>query len=326
MIGKPVKRVVIAGGGSAGWCAATALSKLLGPLLEVTLVESDEIGIVGVGEATIPTIVAFHRLCGIDEREFMRATNATIKLGIQFNNWARQGDSYIHSFGVVGKGTWMADFHHVWLQARADGIATGIEDYCFELQAAKAGKFQSPDKMNINYAYHFDTALYGKYLRSLCEGRGVKRIEGKIAHVTQDDLSGFITGLTLESGEVVEGDMFIDCTGFRGLLIEQTLKTGYDDWSHWLSTDRAFAVQTAPKGPIMPYTEAVAHADGWRWRIPLQNRVGNGLVYSSQTLSEDEARSRFLSLLDGPPLFEPRLIIKPGADARSGTRMWSPLG
>jgi tryptophan 7-halogenase len=308
MTAKPVKKVVIAGGGSAGWCAATALSKMLGPLIEVTLIESDEIGIVGVGEATIPTIRSFHHLCGIDERDFMRATNASIKLGIEFRNWAREDDNYIHSFGTIGQPNWMADFHHVWLQARADGIASDIGDYCFELRAAREGKFQSADKVNINYAYHFDTALYGKYLRKISEARGVKRIEGKISEVRQDDLSGFVTALVMESGAVIEGDLFIDCTGFRGLLIEGALKTGYDDWSHWLATDRALAVQTASKGAIMPYTEAVAHADGWRWRIPLQNRVGNGLVYCSQTLSEDEARSRFLSQLDGPPLFEPRLI------------------
>ncbi len=308
MSGQAVRRVVIAGGGTAGWCAAAALSKLVGPLLDITLVESEEIGIVGVGEATIPTCRTFHHLLGIDEREFLRATNATFKLAIAFENWARKGDRYIHSFGEVGKSSWMAPFHHLWLQARSEGVAGPIGDYCFELQAAEAGKFRTGENAKINYAYHFDAGLYGRFLRGLSETAGVRRIEGRIEAVEQHPETGFITALKLQSGVRVEGDLFIDCTGFHGLLIEKTLQTGYEDWSHWLPTNRAVAVQTESHGQLTPYTRAVAHDAGWRWRIPLQNRVGNGLVYCSDYLSDDAARDRLLSLVDAPPLIEPRLI------------------
>jgi tryptophan 7-halogenase len=267
--GQAVKRVVIAGGGTAGWCAAAALSKLLGPLLDITLVESDEIGIVGVGEATIPTIRTFHHLLGIDEREFLRATNGTFKLAIAFEDWARRGDRYIHSFGVVGKSSWMAPFHHLWLQARAEGIAGDIGDYCFELQAAEGGKFQTGENAKINYAYHFDAGLYGRFLRGISEKAGVKRIEGRIEDVEQDPDSGFITQLVLQSGARIEGDLFIDCTGFHGLLIEKALKTGYEDWSHWLPTNRAVAVQTEAHGQLTPALPPTmpAGAGASRYRI-----------------------------------------------------------
>ena len=308
MNGQVVKRVVIAGGGSAGWCAAAALSRVLGRLLDITLIESEEIGIIGVGEATIPTIAAFHRMIRVDERAFMRASNATFKLAIAFENWARQGDHYVHAFGEVGKSTVLAPFHHMWLQARADGVAGPLGDYSFELQAAQAGKFRTGENSRLNYAYHFDAVAYGRFLRAQVEPEGVKRVEGRIVEVQQDPESGFIAALVLESGERVEGDLFIDCTGFRGLLIEETLKTGYEDWSHWLPTDRAMAVQTEPAGELAPYTRAIAHADGWRWRIPLQTRVGNGLVYCSQYLSDEDARERLLSALDAPRRVEPRLI------------------
>ena len=303
-----VKKVVIAGGGTAGWCAAAGLSRLLGPLLDITLVESEDIGTVGVGESTIPTVGNFHRFIGVDEREFLRATNATFKLGIAFEEWARLGDRYIHSFGVVGKSPWMAPFHHMWLQARAEGWGGDLADYCFELQAGEAGKFETAENARINYAYHLDAGLYGQFLRKLSEAAGVKRVEGKIARVEQDAESGFITALTMESGDRIDGDLFIDCTGFRGLLIEQTLKTGFEDWGHWLPTDRALAVQTESVGRLMPYTRASAHDAGWRWRIPLRNRVGNGLVYCSANLSDDEAHNRLVSSLDAPALIEPRLI------------------
>ncbi len=303
-----VKKVVIAGGGTAGWCAAAALSKLIGPLLDITLVESEDIGTVGVGESTIPTVRTFHRFLGIDEREVMRATNATFKLGISFENWARDNDQYFHAFGTIGRSPWMADFHHIWLQARAEGYGGDLGDYCLELQAAKAGKFQTSEKATINYAYHLDAGLYGQFLRKLSEANGVKRVEGKIARVEQDAASGFLTALVMESGATIEGDLFIDCTGFRGLLIEQTLKTGWEDWGQWLPTDSALAVQTESAGTIMPYTRAIAHEAGWRWRIPLQSRVGNGLVYCSQYMSEDDARTHLLGALDAPPLFDPRLI------------------
>jgi tryptophan halogenase len=306
--GQRVKKVVIAGGGTAGWCAAAGLSRLMGPLLDITLIESADIGIIGVGEATIPTVRTFHTLIDVDEQDFMKATNATFKLGIAFENWAHDGDRYFHSFGTIGKSPWMAPFHHLWLEARSQGFGGSLDDYSLELKAAWAGKFQIHKNLPISYAYHFDAVLYGKYLRRLSEGAGVKRIEGEIVAVQQQPQTDFITALTLASGEVVEGDLFIDCTGFRGLLIEQTLKAGWEDWSHWLPTDRALAVQTHSDGPIMPYTRAIAHGDGWRWRIPLQSRVGNGMIYSSAYLSDDEAEARLKALLDEPMANEPRLV------------------
>jgi tryptophan 7-halogenase len=305
----PVRRVVIAGGGTAGWVAAAALVKQLGPLIDITLVESDEIGTVGVGESTIPTSRSFHTLLGINEPMFMRATQASFKLGIAFENWGRIGDRYIHSFGQIGrKSTWMADFHHFWLGARAQGFGGELGDYCFELQAAEAEKFATGKDAEINYAYHLDATLYARFLRGLAEPAGVKRVEGKIARVEQEPESGFLTALVLDSGERVEGDLFIDCTGFRALLIEQTLETGFEDWSQWLTTDSAYAVQTRSTGPAVPYTRAIAHEAGWRWRIPLQHRVGNGLVFASAFMSDEDAKAKLLADIDGEPLFDPRLI------------------
>lgn len=308
MDGQVVRRVVIAGGGTAGWTVAAALAKQLGRLLEITLVESDAIGTVGVGESTIPTVRSFHSLLGLDEREFVCATQASFKLGIEFRDWARIGDRYFHSFGQIGRSTWMGDFHQMWLQARAEGFDGELGDYCFELQAAEAGRFATGEKVSLNYAYHLDATAYGKFLRRLSEPMGVKRIEGKIADVRRVAESGFIEALVLESGQVIEGDLFIDCTGFRGLLIEQTLQTGYDDWTHWLSTDSAIAVQTEATGPAPPYTKAVAHRAGWRWQIPLQHRVGNGLVFASEHLSDDEAHQLLTESVAGAMLTEPRVI------------------
>jgi tryptophan halogenase len=303
-----VKKVVIAGGGTAGWLAAAALAKQLGGLLDITLVESDEIGTIGVGESTIPTARAFHSLIGIDEQVFMRATQSSFKLGIAFENWGAIGDRFIHSFGVMGKSTWMADFQHFWLQARAEGFAGELGEYCFELQAAEANRFANGDNAQINYAYHLDATRYARFLRALSEPAGVKRVEGKIKEVQQDPESGCIRALALESGQVIEGDLFIDCTGFRALLIEQTLKSGYDDWSHWLPTNSAYAVQTGSTGPALPYTRAIAHQAGWRWKIPLQHRVGNGLVFSSEHMADEDARALLLREIEGEPLFDPRLI------------------
>ena len=308
MGGQAVKRVVIAGGGTAGWTVAAALVKNLGPLLAITLVESDAIGTVGVGESTIPTARRFHELIGLDEQAFVRATGASFKLGIAFEDWARVGDRYFHSFGVTGPSTWMADFQHMWLEAREQGFAGELGDYCLELQAAKAGKFQGGRGSPLNYAYHLDATAYGQFLRGIAEPQGVRRVEGKIAEVKVAPDSGFIEALVLESGETVEGDLFIDCTGFRGLLIEGALATGWDDWSHWLPTDSALAVQTEAVGPARPYTRAVAHPAGWQWQIPLQHRVGNGLVYCSRFMSDDEAQALLAERVEGPMLTEPRLI------------------
>jgi len=322
-----VKKVVIAGGGTAGWLAAAALVKQLGGLLDITLIESDEIGTIGVGESTIPTVRAFHSMLGIDEREFMRATQSSFKLGISFENWGAIGDRYFHSFGVLGKSTWMADFHHFWLQARAEGHAGALGDYCFELQAAVADKFATGENAQINYAYHLDATAYARFLRAMSEPDGVKRVEGKIAKVEQDPETGFITALLLDSGQRLEGDLFIDCTGFRGLLIEQTLETGYDDWSQWLPTNSAYAVQTTSTGPAVPYTRAIAHEAGWRWRIPLQHRVGNGLVFCSDDMSDEDARALLLREIEGEPLFDPRLIrYKTGARRKVWNRNCIALG
>jgi tryptophan halogenase len=308
-----IRRVVIAGGGTAGWVVAAALAKLLQPLLDVALIESDEIGTVGVGESTIPTARTFHHLLGIDERDFMRATGSSFKLGIAFEDWARIGDRYFHAFGTVGRSTWMADFHHIWLAAREQGLAGELGDYCFELQAAAAQRFATSDQAQINYAYHLDASAYARFLRGFAEGHGVRRIEGKIVSVDQDAESGFVTALRLQSGESVEGDLFIDCTGFRGLIIEQALNAGWEDWGEWLATDTGIAVQTRAVGPALPYTRAMAHDAGWQWRIPLQHRVGNGLVYSSAHLSDDEGHARLLAQIEGETLTEPRLIrFRPG--------------
>lgn len=303
-----VQKVVIAGGGTAGWVAAAALSSQLGKLLDVTLVESESIGTVGVGEATIPTHKTFHRLIGVDEREFMTATRATFKLGIAFENWEQQDKNYFHSFGRVGRATWMGDFQHMWQYANDRGWCGDMDDYCLELQAAKAGKFSTADKTNINYAYHLDAGLYANFLRTFSEARGIKRVEGEIKHVRLHADTGYIESLVLDDGESIAGDLFIDCTGFKGLLIEKALNVGLEDWSHWLPVNRALAVQTALTEEALPYTRSMAHSAGWQWRIPLQHRVGNGFVYCNDYLSDDEAYAGLMANIQGEMVSEPRLI------------------
>jgi tryptophan halogenase len=304
-----IKRVVVAGGGTAGWVAATALVRHLGPLLDITLIESDEIGTVGVGESTVPTMVAFHRFMGIDEQAFMSASQATFKLGIEFKNWGRIGDRYIHAFGKIGKRpSWMADFHHFWMEARARGFGDDLGDYCPELVAGEASKFFIGEQKPLNYAYHVDAYRYVRFLRSLAEPAGVKRIEGKIRSVEQNSESGDVAALILENGTRIEGDLFLDCTGFRALLIEQTLNTGFEDWGQWISTNTAVAVQTTSPHPPIPYTSAIAHHAGWQWRIPLQHRVGAGLVFCNEFMSEDEARAKLLADVAGEPVAEPWLL------------------
>jgi tryptophan halogenase len=305
---KEIRRVVIAGGGTAGWMAAAALSHHFHGILDMVLVESEEIGTVGVGESTIPPIRAFHRLLGIGEQDFMRATAATFKLGIQFDNWGQVGERYVHPFGVTGRSTWSCNFHHFWLHSLARGMPSEYGEFCLEHQAAKAGKFFTGPNAEISYAYHLDASVYARFLRKFSEKYGVRRIEGKIREVRQNPESGFIESLVLDSGQVVEGDLFIDCTGFRGLLIEQTLKTGYEDWNHWLPCDSAVAVQTESTGPAAPFTRAIAHEAGWRWRIPLQHRVGNGLVYCSRYMSDHEATDKLLREVEGRTLVQPRVI------------------
>lgn len=303
-----IENIVIAGGGTAGWMTAAALAKLLGKNLNITLVESDDIGTVGVGEATIPPIRTFHKLLGINEQEVMRATHATFKLGIGFEHWGQQDKQYIHSFGVTGKECWAGEFHHFWLHGLRKGINFDFGDYCYELQAAKANKFALSKNTPINYAYHLDATLYAKYLQEFSKKLGVTRIEGKIKQVTKDSQSGEINSITLNSGQVIEGDLFIDCTGFRGLLIEQALHTGFDDWSHWLPCDSAVAVQTKSISEPIPYTRSIAHKHGWQWKIPLQHRVGNGLVYCSKYCSDEDAVNHLTANIEGEMITEPRVI------------------
>jgi tryptophan halogenase len=281
----------------------------LASLLDITLIESDEIGTVGVGEATIPPMRNFHRLMNIDEQEFMRETQATFKLGIEFDNWGDIGDSYIHSFGEIGQRSWMAEFHEFWLEAQAQGFGGSLEDYCLELKAAKAGKFAtSVDDTRLNFAFHLDATRYAKYLRKKSEQAGVRRIEGMIKEVQKDPQSADIKALLLDSGELIEGDLFIDCTGFRSLLLGESLGVEFDDWSHWLFSDRAIAVQTESVSEPLPYTRAIAHPSGWQWRIPLQSRVGNGIVYSSRFMSDEEAKQTLLNNISGEMITEPRYI------------------
>lgn len=301
-------RVVIAGGGTAGWIAATALARQLGRLVQVTLIESEEIGTIGVGEATIPTARSFHDFLRIDEQAFMKATQATIKLGIRFENWARIGDAYFHSFGSAPLHNWVADFQHFWLEARAQGLAGDLAAYYPETVAAEAGRFSKDAQPPLNYAYHLDAGLYARFLRRIAETDGARRIEGKIARVEQHSESGDITALLLDDGQRIEGDLFIDCTGFRALLIGEAMGSGYVDWSRWLPTNSAIAVQTEAVAEPIPYTRAIAHDAGWQWRIPLQRRVGNGIVFSSDHLDLDAARDRLLGSIAGKPLIEPRPI------------------
>lgn len=303
-----IRRVVIVGGGTAGWMAAAALSKLLGKNLEISLVESDQIGTVGVGEATIPLLGAFHQLLEINEQDFMRATQATFKLGIQFENWGAVGDKYIHGFGIVGQDCWACSFHHFWAKSRQQGNKATLVDYSLHKHAAKADRFKRDLERGLAYAYHLDATRYAKFLRQFSEQHGVTRIEGKIVDVATHAESGAIESVTLESGQTVAGDLYIDCSGFRALLIEGALQTGYEDWTHWLPCDRAFAVQTKSVGPPIPYTRSIAREAGWQWRIPLQHRVGNGLVYSSRYLSDEDAKQTLLDNIAGETITEPRLI------------------
>ena len=305
---KTIRRVVIAGGGTAGWSAAAAISKILGQILDITLIESDEISTVGVGEATIPAMVAFHNLLEINEAEFMAATQATFKLGISFENWRNVNEHYFHSFGHTGTDHWTAGFQHFWHKGVERRLAADFGEYCLEVKAALAGRFAHLPNNGLNYAYHLNAGLYAKYLRKMSESFGVKRVEGKIAKVETDPASGNITSLRLDSGANLEGDLFIDCTGFRALLIGDAMKVKYQDWSHWLFCDGAFAVQTESVREAQPYTRAIAHGSGWQWRIALQYRLGNGLVYSSRYMDEEQARNTLMSSVEGRPLMEPRLI------------------
>ncbi len=310
-----LKKILIVGGGTAGWMTAAVLLHSLGRQYRIQLIESDEIGTVGVGEATIPSIMKFTSLIGLDEDEFMRRTQATFKLGIQFRNWGAQGDSYIHGFGSMGRKTGLVDFHHYWLKAWQAGRVDRLDDYSINLLACEKNRFMRARTDNpgspladIRHAFHFDAGLFARYLREHSEKLGVTRTEGRIASVQTHAENGFVASVTMDDGSVHEADLFIDCSGFRGLLIEQTLKTGYDDWSHWLPCDSALAVPCESVSPLLPYTRATAHGAGWQWRIPLQSRIGNGHVFCSRFMSQDEATAILMNNLDGPALAEPRLI------------------
>ncbi len=310
-----IEKIIIVGGGTAGWMAAAAMAKVLqNDYCNIHIIESEEIGTVGVGEATIPHIQLYNRLLDFDEDDFVRRTQGTFKLGIEFVNWSRIGSSYMHAFGPVGKDMSAIQFYHYWLKLHMAGEAEDIREYTLTAKAAQKGKFMhsidagNSPLSNITYAFHFDAGLYARFLRDYAEQRGVVRTEGKITHARLNPDNGFIKSVVLENGEVIEGDLFIDCSGFRGLLIEQTLETGYEDWTRWLPCDRAWAVPCENAGDPIPYTRSTAHTAGWQWRIPLQHRIGNGHVYSSQFMSDDEAVNILLNNLDGKPLAEPRLL------------------
>ena len=310
-----IRNIVIVGGGTSGWMTAAALSKVLKGRYSITLVESDEIATIGVGEATIPMISLFNRMLDLDENEFVRETQASFKLGIEFVNWARLGDRYIHGFGVIGQDNWTVDFHQYWLKQYLAGKAKELDHYSINTVACLQNKFMRPRAdmpssplSQIAYAFHFDASLYAKYLRKYSEKLGVTRVEGTIVSVTQREPDGHVESLTLKSGQKIEGELFIDCSGMRGLLIEQTLHSGFEDWSHWLPCDRALAVPCVSTPNLTPYTRSTARSAGWQWRIPLQHRIGNGMVYSSQFMGDDEAKALLLSNLDGPPLADPRPI------------------
>ena len=311
-----IRNIVIVGGGTAGWMAAAGLARMLrDDEIRIRLIESEAIGTVGVGEATIPHIHYFNRLLGLDEDEFVRRTNATFKLGIEFVNWGGLGDRYIHPFGAYGQEMEGLHFHHFWLRHARTGKGRPLDDYCMAILAAREGRFQRPDASKVNsplstitYAFHFDASLYARYLRELAEAGGVERIEGKIVGVAQNGESGHVESVTLESGDTIGGELFIDCSGFRGLLIEQTLAAGYEDWSAWLPCDRAVARACRKVADPLPYTRSTAKSAGWQWRIPLQSRTGNGLVYCSEHIGDEEALASLNVDLDGEPLTEPNFL------------------
>ena len=315
MTDRRIRRVVILGGGTAGWMTAAALSKAgENRLFEIILIESDEIGTIGVGESTIPTIHWFNQLVGLDEAQFMQATQATYKLGIEFVDWAKPGHRYFHPFGRYGAPPDGPMFLHHFIRARLQGFKDRFEHYSLGTQAALAGKFAMPldDPRNwlstMGTAFQFDASLYARYLRSMSEARGVTRLEGKVASVDQDPETGFVTALVTERADRIEGDLFIDCSGMRALLIGQKLGSPYDDWSHWLPCDRAMAVPSENVAAPTPYTRVIAEDAGWRWRIPLQHRMGNGYVYSSALISDDNVAQTLLTKLEGRPLADPRPI------------------
>jgi len=331
-----IRKIVIVGGGTAGWMAAAALSKIVGsfPGLTIELVESEAIGTVGVGEATIPQINLFNAMLGLDENEFVRETRATYKVGIEFVDWTRLGHRYIHPFGHYGIDMLGIEFHHFWLKGRTLGDLLQLDEYSIGAVAGKAGKMAWPTPGNpksplakLSYAFQFDAGRYARYLRGRAEQQGVKRTEGRIVGIERDGESGFVTAVVLESGVRLEGELFIDCSGFRALLIGQELGVPYVDWSAWLPCDRAVAIPCTLAGDRQPVTRSTARPAGWQWRIPLQHRIGNGHVYCSAHMSDDEAISLLLANIDGEPLAEPnRLRFLAGHRARAWDKNVVALG
>jgi tryptophan halogenase len=312
MTAVPIRRIAIVGGGTAGWMTAASLAKFLKTLnVRIRLIESEQIGIVGVGEATIPPLMEYIRALGIDENDLVRKTKATFKLAIEFKDWTRIGHSYMHPFGQTGFDMGPLAFSAYWLKALREGKASRLEEYSLQAMAAYAGKFMRPVQSanspvaGITYALHFDASLFARYLRNIAEASGVVRTEGRVKSVSLKPDDGFIDALTLESGERIEADLYVDCSGFRGLLIEDALQTGYEHWNHWLPCDRAAAVPCERTGALSSNTRATAKAAGWQWRIPLQHRVGNGYVYSSSFVSDSEAQDELLSSIEGKALADP---------------------
>jgi tryptophan halogenase len=307
-----IRDMVIVGGGTAGWMAAAACSRLLANGPRITVVESDEIGTVGVGEATIPPLTAYNAMLGINEDEFLAASQGTFKLGIEFVDWGGLGERYFHPFGVHGQDFRGVAFHQLYLREARRRALADIGEWSMSTVAARLGRYARPGPdarlplSQLAYAFHFDAGLYARFLRNYAESRGVRRVEGKIVDTALDGESGNVVSVTLADGTVIAGDLFIDCSGFRGLLIEQALDTGYEDWTHWLPCNRALAVPTTYAGQPDPFTRSTARTAGWQWRIPLQHRMGNGLVYSSAHLADDDARELLLANLEGEPLAEPR--------------------
>jgi tryptophan 7-halogenase len=317
-------RVVVVGGGTAGWMTAAALGKLLPTRSDIHLVESEAIGIVGVGEATLPHIRHFNERMGIDEADFMAATRATFKLGIEFRDWGKIGDSYIHPFGTYGRGTSDVDFHHYWARLALTGTAPPIGDFSMAVTMAYMNRFTLPDpdpqkiESTFSYAYQFDATLYAPYLRRIAEGLGARRTEGRIVDVELDGESGDARAVLLENGERIEGDLFVDCSGFVSLLLGKALGEPFEDWSQWLPCNRAVAMPCRTSTPLTPYTGVIAMDAGWRWRIPLQHRTGNGYVYSSAFASDDETREALIESVEGEPIAEPRVLkFKAGRRRRS---------
>ena len=307
-----LQRILIAGGGSSGWMTAALLARMFQGLYEVVLVESEDIGTIGVGEATIPAIKKYNELLGLDENEFMQRTQGSFKLGIQFENWQRQGESYIHGFGVIGQDWEWLRMHHYWLHAHSQGRAGDFADYSINTAAALKNRFvRAQAKMgdsplgHIAHAFHMDASLFARFLSGYAQDRGVRRREGKIVDVTLRADDGFIESVTMDDGEVIGADLFVDCSGFRGLFINQALGVGFEDWSHWLPCDRAVAVPCERSEAFTPYTRSIAHSAGWQWRIPLQHRTGNGHVFSTRFMDDAEAERILLANIDGEPRANP---------------------